>query len=110
METDIDVLTTRNDHPAQKTFITHERIKAGPRASFAMQLIAMLSAPRVQVTNGKNTFVPLLDPKEVVDYACSVSELANDEFMKRGWSVEMPPIEDLFSGEEPSVVGFRTVP
>lgn len=88
---------------------TNNRIMAGNVASFAMDLIkvsqAVATTPDGETSTGHPKF-RMLTPKESVDRAIEIAEIAYDCFMERGWAATSPSLDEL--RDESSTLGFRT--
>jgi hypothetical protein len=73
----------------------HARIAIGMAAQFTMQLLVQAEAR--PCTHG----VGVLTPEEAVTRAVAITELVLAAFAERGWTVEVPSLNDMLAEDAP---------
>jgi hypothetical protein len=101
----IEVAVLRPDDANFNRVHVQARTAYAPQSAWVMQLVQACAGPQPDgVTTGGHQAYRLPSPEEVVTRAFAIADGVFAEFQKRGWSVPIPPLDELRSSGEG--VGF----
>lgn len=103
--TDVLVGDRYGSKNSRQEVMLHHRKMPDQRAEFAKSMIIawgiVAARPAVGMEPQDKRELTVMPPKEVVERACEMASLAYDEFVNRGWMLELPSFDELAADDDP---------